>query len=154
MIVAQRTNLGLARMADASGIGYDTLLWTQEWYVREETLRAANLAINAVIAAREMSRVAQDALRAAVDQARGRDHTWQEIGDVLDTTRQAAFQRFGRPIDPHRRTHGRHPAARPTIRCRPVAGRPGTPSTVRPVGFRAATVGVKRPRRPNRPSRR
>ena len=42
MIVAQATNLGLSRMADASGIGYDTLLWTQEWYVREETLRAAN----------------------------------------------------------------------------------------------------------------
>jgi hypothetical protein len=31
VIVAQATNLGLARMADASGIGYDTLLWTQEW---------------------------------------------------------------------------------------------------------------------------
>lgn len=43
--VAQATNLGLARMADASGIAYDTLAWTQEWYIREETLRAANLAI-------------------------------------------------------------------------------------------------------------
>lgn len=32
-------------MADASGIAYDTRAWTQEWYVREETLRAANLAI-------------------------------------------------------------------------------------------------------------
>jgi len=45
VIVAQATNLGLARMADASGIGYDTLLWTQEWYVREDTLRAANLVV-------------------------------------------------------------------------------------------------------------
>ncbi len=25
---------------------------------------------------------------------------WQDIGDVLGTTRQAASQRFGRPIDP------------------------------------------------------
>jgi hypothetical protein len=43
---------------------------------------------------------AQDLLRAAVDRARAGGHTWQEIGDVLGTTRQAAFQRFGRPIDP------------------------------------------------------
>ncbi len=45
VLVAQATNLGLARMADASGIAYDTLAWTQEWYVREETLREANLAV-------------------------------------------------------------------------------------------------------------
>lgn len=43
---------------------------------------------------------AQDLLRAAVDRARAGGHTWHEIGDVLGTTRQAAFQRFGRPIDP------------------------------------------------------
>jgi hypothetical protein len=35
-----------------------------------------------------------------VDRARAAGHSWREIGDVLDTTRQAAFQRFGRPIDP------------------------------------------------------
>jgi Tn3 transposase DDE domain len=45
VLIAQATNLGLARTADACGIGYDTLAWTQEWYVREETLRAANLAL-------------------------------------------------------------------------------------------------------------
>lgn len=39
------TNLGLTRMADACGIPYDVLAWTAEWYVREETLRAGNLAI-------------------------------------------------------------------------------------------------------------
>ena len=43
---------------------------------------------------------AQDLLRAAVDRARAGGHTWQEIGEVLGTTRQAAFQRFGRPVDP------------------------------------------------------
>jgi hypothetical protein len=43
---------------------------------------------------------AQDLLRATVDQARAAGHTWQEIGDVVGTTRQAAFQRFGRPVDP------------------------------------------------------
>ncbi len=45
VLLAQATNLGLTRMADACGISYDVLSWTAEWYVREETLRAANLAI-------------------------------------------------------------------------------------------------------------
>jgi len=39
VLIGQATNLGLSRMADASGIAYDTLAWTQEWYLREETLR-------------------------------------------------------------------------------------------------------------------
>ena len=45
VIIAGATNLGLVRMAQACGISYDTLAWTAEWYVREETLRAANLAV-------------------------------------------------------------------------------------------------------------
>jgi hypothetical protein len=45
VLIAQSTNLGLSRTADACGISYDTLAWTQEWYVREETLRAANLVL-------------------------------------------------------------------------------------------------------------
>ncbi|WSG61217.1 Tn3 family transposase [Nocardia sp. NBC_01730] len=45
VLLANATNLGLASMADACGISYDILSWTEEWYVREETLRAANLAI-------------------------------------------------------------------------------------------------------------
>ena len=45
VLIALSTNLGIARTADACGIGYDTLAWTQEWYVREETLRAANLVL-------------------------------------------------------------------------------------------------------------
>jgi TnpA family transposase len=32
-------------MAKVCGISYDVLAWTQEWYVREETLRAANTAL-------------------------------------------------------------------------------------------------------------
>jgi hypothetical protein len=43
---------------------------------------------------------AQDLLRAAVERARAEGHTWQEIGDVVGTSRQAAFQRFGKPVDP------------------------------------------------------
>lgn len=36
----------------------------------------------------------------AVERARADGVSWQAIGDVLGVTRQAAFQRFGKPIDP------------------------------------------------------
>jgi Tn3 transposase DDE domain len=42
---AGATNLGLTRMSEACGVSYDMLAWTQEWYVREETLREANTLI-------------------------------------------------------------------------------------------------------------
>lgn len=45
VLLAHSTNLGLTRMAEACGISYDILSWTDEWYVREETLRAANLVL-------------------------------------------------------------------------------------------------------------
>ncbi|WP_152104041.1 Tn3 family transposase, partial [Rhodococcus aetherivorans] len=37
VLLAYSTNLGLTRMAEASGLSYDILAWTSEWYVREET---------------------------------------------------------------------------------------------------------------------
>jgi hypothetical protein len=54
----------------------------------------------AMAAARELSAATDAALQAAVDRARAAGHSWRGIGDVLGTTRQAAFQRFGRPLDP------------------------------------------------------
>ncbi|MFI6458645.1 Tn3 family transposase [Streptosporangium amethystogenes] len=45
VLIAGATNLGLTRMSEACGVSYDTLAWTQEWYVREETLREANTVI-------------------------------------------------------------------------------------------------------------
>lgn len=56
-------------------------------------------ALAAVAAAAEAVRRADDHLRGTVGTARSSGRTWQEIGDVLGITRQAAFQRFGRPID-------------------------------------------------------
>jgi hypothetical protein len=56
--------------------------------------------LDLVANARRTVDVAQEQLRDAVERARAAGHTWQEIGEVLGTTRQAAFQRFGRPIDP------------------------------------------------------
>jgi len=53
-----------------------------------------------VVVVRSLARVVEDGLREAVQQARQAGHTWAEIGELLGTTRQAAFQRFGRPLDP------------------------------------------------------
>ena len=44
--------------------------------------------------------MAEQLLKLCVQQCRDAGHTWQEIGDLLGVTRQAAFQRFGKPIDP------------------------------------------------------
>jgi hypothetical protein len=50
--------------------------------------------------ARDVDALAGQMLRLCVRQSRDAGHTWQEIGDLLGVTRQAAFQRFGKPIDP------------------------------------------------------
>lgn len=44
--------------------------------------------------------LAEQVLKLCVQQARDAGHTWQEVGDLLGVTRQAAFQRFGKPVDP------------------------------------------------------
>lgn len=36
----------------------------------------------------------------AIDQERRNGASWKEIGDALGVSRQAAFQRYGKPIDP------------------------------------------------------
>jgi hypothetical protein len=56
--------------------------------------------LEVLAAARDLSAAASEALQQAVDRARAAGHSWREIGDVLGTTRQAAFQRFGHPVDP------------------------------------------------------
>ncbi|PZS32925.1 MAG: Tn3 family transposase [Pseudonocardiales bacterium] len=45
VLIADATNLGLTKMAEACGVPYGVLAWTQEWYVREDTLREANTVI-------------------------------------------------------------------------------------------------------------
>lgn len=56
--------------------------------------------LETIVAARQLSAAAAQALRIAVGQARDTGHSWSDIGEVLGTSRQAAFQRFGRPEDP------------------------------------------------------
>ncbi|MBB5069117.1 DUF3887 domain-containing protein [Saccharopolyspora gloriosae] len=43
---------------------------------------------------------ADDVVRAVVQQARRDGATWQVVGDALGVSRQAAFQRYGKPTDP------------------------------------------------------
>src|SRR5580658_5272646 len=50
--------------------------------------------------AQDLDDLSGQVLRLCVQQGRDAGHTWQEIGDLLGVTRQAAFQRFGKPIDP------------------------------------------------------
>jgi hypothetical protein len=54
----------------------------------------------AVAAARDLSAAAEAALQEAVDRARAAGQSWRDIGEALGTSRQAAFQRFGHPVDP------------------------------------------------------
>jgi Protein of unknown function (DUF3887) len=61
---------------------------------------AALTSLTTVAVIRSLARVVEDGMREAVQQARQAGHTWAEIGELLGTTRQAAFQRFGRPLDP------------------------------------------------------
>lgn len=49
-----------------------------------------------IIAARKQVAEAEAELRAAVAEAREAGDSWTVIGAALDTTRQAAFQRFGK----------------------------------------------------------
>ena len=44
-ILAQACNFGTSRMAELCGISPDTIAWTTRWYLREDTLRAANAAV-------------------------------------------------------------------------------------------------------------
>lgn len=62
--------------------------------------REAGSPLEAVAAARDLAAAANEALQDAVDRSRSVGHSWREIGDVLATSRQAAFQRFGHPVDP------------------------------------------------------
>jgi hypothetical protein len=78
----------------------------------DELSSAGGSPLVAMAAARQLSAAANTAMQESVDRARAAGHSWREIGDVLETTRQAAFQRFGRPVDP--RTGG------PMLRAIPV----------------------------------
>jgi hypothetical protein len=63
-------------------------------------LNSDNDPIHLVRAAHQIRGGAETLMAAAVQQAREAGRTWQEIGQVLGVSRQAAFQKYGKPIDP------------------------------------------------------
>jgi len=63
-------------------------------------LRGEHDPLELVRAAQEVQDRAEALMAAAVQQAREAGRTWQEIGEVLGVSRQAVFQRYGKPIDP------------------------------------------------------
>jgi len=83
---------------------------TRDPQLLTRVLNAAHVAVDGVPAdlttlttvtvVRSLAQVVEEGLREAVQNARQAGHTWAEIGELLGTTRQAAFQRFGRPLDP------------------------------------------------------
>ncbi|MEM9613676.1 MAG: hypothetical protein AAF962_24065 [Actinomycetota bacterium] len=53
-----------------------------------------------IVRAHQQVVASKAALQEAVTAARRQGHTWQEIGDALHMSRQAAFKRFGKPTQP------------------------------------------------------
>jgi len=85
---------------EPAGLTADRIMSVAGQLAAELTRTGAGSPLAAMASARELATVANAALQTAVDRARAAGHSWKEIGDVLETTRQAAFQRFGRPVDP------------------------------------------------------
>jgi hypothetical protein len=63
-------------------------------------LRGEDDPLELVRSAHEVQERAEMLIAAAVEDAREAGRTWQEIGEVLGVSRQAVFQRYGKPIDP------------------------------------------------------
>ncbi|MFE0749976.1 DUF3887 domain-containing protein [Gordonia sp. NPDC058843] len=61
---------------------------------------ARDAALSRIHDALQLGRRSEELLSATARAARTSGCTWQEIGDVVGVTRQAAFQRFGKPVDP------------------------------------------------------
>ncbi|MET8874380.1 hypothetical protein [Nocardia sp. NPDC004604] len=68
--------------------------------LRPEEGRPSVPVLAALTATRNLSRLVDDILHTLARQARDEGHTWAEIGDLLGTSRQAAFQRFSGPMPP------------------------------------------------------
>jgi len=78
-----------------------TIVLEQNLRVVISTLRDENdaaSAMSALLSARTAAEAIEQATRALVERARAHGHTWQEIGELLAITRQAAQQRFGQGV--------------------------------------------------------
>ncbi len=102
------------------------------------TLRNEDSQLTGLTAAVTLDDAVEETIQTFVSDARNAGHTWQEIGELLAISRQAAQQRFGRAPDAGgpeearlgqraveiveqlaQRTTGRRPALTGTERCAP-----------------------------------
>jgi hypothetical protein len=93
-VMANETDAGVVGSAVAGGRAAARGLLSQ--LLSEESASPLDAVAFIQGAASEIGEVMQ----AAVQRARDAGSTWAEIGQVLGISRQAAFQRFGRPADP------------------------------------------------------
>ena len=93
-VYAHHVSVALGSHAEGGGITVDDGLVAL--VTRRRRKLGPGSPLKAVGAAQTMQQLVDDAPPALVDEARTQGHTWQEIGAVLGTTRQAAFQRFGK----------------------------------------------------------
>lgn len=68
--------------------------------LRTELLLPSTELVHSLATARTLRQLSDEAVVVLVASARERGVSWQLIGEALGTSRQAAFQRFGTPIDP------------------------------------------------------
>ncbi|WP_083898079.1 hypothetical protein [Nocardia vinacea] len=108
--------------------------------LRPEEGRPSVPVLAALTATRNLSRLVDDILHTLARQAREEGHTWAEIGDLLGTSRQAAFQRFSGPMPPM----GPFPTP-PNPPTPPMPPNPPIPPT--PPGFPTPPAGFPTPPR-------
>ncbi|MEV2219522.1 hypothetical protein AB0E01_06545 [Nocardia vinacea] len=108
--------------------------------LRPEEGRPSVPVLAALTATRNLSRLVDDILHTLARQAREEGHTWAEIGDLLGTSRQAAFQRFSGPMPPM----GPFPTP-PNPPTPPMPPNPPIPPT--PPGFPTPPAGFPAPPR-------
>ncbi|WP_223692373.1 DUF3887 domain-containing protein [Leifsonia poae] len=87
-------------MSDSFSAAAGRLHRDLETILAAPVLRSESDPLDALQASLAVQSRAAELVASAVEHARSSGRTWQEIGDALGVSRQAAFQRYGRPIDP------------------------------------------------------
>ena len=85
--------------APAVGLAARTRAINAAWEILYDVPHDTALApLEAIMVIQSLKHVVDEGMVDAVRKARRAGHTWAEIGELLGTTRQAAFQRFGHSL--------------------------------------------------------
>ncbi|MEV5836095.1 hypothetical protein [Nocardia sp. NPDC052112] len=121
--------------------------------LRPEEGKSSVPVLAALTATRNLSRLVDDILHTLARQAREEGHTWAEIGDLLGTSRQAAFQRFSGPMPPMGPVPAPPTPPPPPGFPTPPAGFPAPPTMPMPPGPPQMPPPPGRPNPPAPPTR-